>query len=491
MSTTNPAKHLPDDPPADPAAPAATGGDDGRALRRVQFGWYINDWANAAFSATVLTVFLGPYLTTVAKNAADASGDVHPLGLSIRAGSYFPYTVSFSVLISVAVMLLTGTVADRTGRHKELMCGFAYVGAVATMGMFFLDGDRYLLGGALLVVANIAYAVSVALSYAYLPGLAAPDERDAVSSKGWAYGYAGGGLLLIANLALFQGHDALGLSSGTAVRICLASAGLWWALFTIVPLLRLPSRAGVAPGTAGTSRTSGASGTSSTSGVSGTSGASEEPAAGSLRELGRTLKGMRRHPLTLLYLAAFLCYNDGIQTVVSQASLYGSEELGMDQTSLVAAVLMVQVVAIGGALLLGRIARRYGAKRTILGSLVGWVVTLALGYFMPAHQPLWFYALACMIGLVLGGSQALSRSLFSHLIPAGKEAEYFSVYKVSDRGTSWMGPLVFGLAYQITGSYRSAIISLLVFFVIGFAVLVKVPVRRAIEAVGNPVPERL
>lgn len=459
MST---ATYLPDHPAS---------ADDGRTLRRIQFGWYINDWANAAFSATVLTVFLGPYLTSVAKNATDAAGDVHPLGLSIRAGSFFPYTVSFSVLISVVVMLLTGTVADRTGRHKELMCGFAYVGAIATMGMFFLDGDRYLLGGALLVLANIAYAVSVALSYAYLPGLAAPDERDAVSSKGWAYGYAGGGLLLIANLALFEGHDALHLSSGTAVRICLASAGLWWALFTIVPMLRLPSRAGVAPDRA--------------------AAVPDRPAAGTLRELGRTLRGMREYPLTLLYLGAFLCYNDGIQTVVSQASLFGSEELGMDQTTLVAAVLLVQIVAIGGALLLGRIARRYGAKRTVLGSLVGWVVTLALGYLMPAHQPAWFFALACMIGLVLGGSQALSRSLFSHLIPAGREAEYFSFYKVSDRGTSWMGPLVFGLAYQITGSYRSAIISLLVFFVIGFAVLAKVPLRRAIEAVGNPVPERL
>ncbi|GAA2814906.1 MFS transporter [Kitasatospora paracochleata] len=453
-----------------PDSAAATSDRD--ALRRMQFGWYINDWANAAFSATVLTVFLGPYLTSIAKDAADASGNVHPLGLSIRAGSYFPYTVSFSVLLSVGAMLLAGTIADRTGRHKEMMCGFAYLGATATMGMFFLGGNRYLLGGGLLVIANIAYAVSVALSYAYLPGLASPDERDAVSSKGWAYGYAGGGLLLVANLALFEGHEALGVSSGTAVRICLASAGLWWALFTVVPLLRLPSRAGVKP-----ARTEGGEG--------------DRPAEGSLRELGRTLRGMRRYPLTLLYLAAFLCYNDGIQTVVSQASLFGSEELGMDQTSLVAAVLLVQIVAIGGALLLGRIARRYGAKRTVLGSLVGWVITLALGYVMPAHKPIWFFALACMIGLVLGGSQALSRSLFSHLIPAGKEAEYFSVYKVSDRGTSWMGPLVFGLAYELTGSYRSAIISLLVFFVIGFAVLAKVPVKRAIEAVGNPVPERL
>ncbi|MFD4393683.1 MFS transporter [Kitasatospora sp. NPDC058478] len=476
-TTDNLPDRRPDDLPDGPPERAAAAADDS-ALRRIRFGWYINDWANAAFSATVLTVFLGPYLTTIAKNAADAAGDVHPLGLSVRAGSFFPYTVSFSVLLSVAAMLLTGTVADRTGRHKELMCGFAYVGAVATMGMFLLDGDRYLLGGALLVVANIAYAVSVALSYAYLPGLATPDERDAVSSKGWAYGYAGGGLLLIANLALFQGHDALGLSSGTAVRICLASAGLWWALFTIVPMLRLPSRAGAAPGRTVAVPDRPAS-------------APDRPAAGSLRELARTLRGMRQYPLTLLYLGAFLCYNDGIQTVVSQASLYGSEELGMDQTTLVAAVLLVQIVAIGGALLLGRIARRYGAKRTVLGSLVGWVATLALGYLMPAHQPVWFFALACMIGLVLGGSQALSRSLFSHLIPAGREAEYFSVYKVSDRGTSWMGPLVFGLAYQITGSYRSAIISLLVFFLIGFVLLLKVPVRRAIEAVGNPVPERL
>ncbi|MFF3006509.1 MFS transporter [Kitasatospora sp. NPDC057940] len=482
-TTDNLPDRLPDDLPDGPPERAAAADDS--ALRRIRFGWYINDWANAAFSATVLTVFLGPYLTTVAKNAADAAGDVHPLGLTVRAGSFFPYTVSFSVLLSVAAMLLTGTVADRTGRHKELMCGFAYVGAVATMGMFLLDGDRYLLGGALLVVANIAYAVSVALSYAYLPGLATPDERDAVSSKGWAYGYAGGGLLLIANLALFQGHDALGLSSGTAVRICLASAGLWWALFTIVPMLRLPSRAGAAPG-----RTPVVSGPAPAAPDRPTA-TPDRPAAGSLRELARTLRGMRQYPLTLLYLGAFLCYNDGIQTVVSQASLYGSEELGMDQTSLVAAVLLVQIVAIGGALLLGRIARRYGAKRTVLGSLVGWVATLALGYLMPAHQPVWFFALACMIGLVLGGSQALSRSLFSHLIPAGREAEYFSVYKVSDRGTSWMGPLVFGLAYQITGSYRSAIISLLVFFLIGFVLLLKVPVRRAIEAVGNPVPERL
>ncbi|SEM24224.1 MFS transporter [Streptacidiphilus jiangxiensis] len=449
------------------SAPASTPESSTTDLKRTQLGWYLNDWANAAFSATVLTVFLGPYLTDIAKSAADSQGNVHPLGVPVPAGSFFPYTVSFSVIISVVVMLLAGATADRTGRHKTLLGSFAYVGAAATIGMFFLGGHRYLLGGALLVLANVCYAVSAALANAFLPGLAAPDERDAVSSKGWAFGYAGGGLLLVVNLALFLGHSSLGLTSGTAVRLCLASAGLWWATFTIFPMLRLPQRAGLAP----------------------VAKPVNEHAGGTLKELVGTLRGMRQYPLTLLFLIAFLCYNDGIQTVISQASLYGSEELGMSQTTLIAGVLLVQIVAIGGALLLGRMAGRWGAKRTILGSLVAWVVTLAFGYVMPAHQPIWFYTLAAAIGLVLGGSQALSRSLFSHLIPAGHEAEYFSLYKISDRGTSWMGPLVFGLAFQVTHSYRIAIISLLVFFAIGFLLLSRVPVRRAIEAVGNPVPD--
>jgi UMF1 family MFS transporter len=183
--------------------------------------------------------------------------------------------------------------------------------------------------------------------------------------EGWAFGYAGGGLLLIANLALFEGRDASVCPRARRVRNCLASAGLWWALFTLVPLLRFPSRASATPVT--THRPTDPT----------------KPAA-SLRQLLRTLRGMRRYPLTLLFFAAFLCYNDGIQTVVSQASLYDSGELGMGQTALVAAVLLVQFVAIGGALLLGRIARRYGANRTVLGSLAGWVATLALGYLMQA-----------------------------------------------------------------------------------------------------------
>ncbi|MFG2523212.1 MFS transporter [Streptomyces sp. NPDC048527] len=445
---------------------AQTAGDDAAQRRREQRGWYFYDWACSVYSTSVLTVFLGPYLTAVAKSAADADGFVHPLGIPVRAGAFFAYTVSASVIISILVMPLAGAAADRTGRKKPLLAISAYLGAAATAGMFFLDGDRYLLGGFLLVVANASLAVSMVLYNSYLPQIAPPEERDAVSSRGWAFGYASGALVLVANLVLYSGHDSFGVSESTAVRICLASAGVWWGAFTLVPLRRLRDR-----------RTAPAVG--------------EAAAVPGWRQLASTVRDMRRRPLTLSFLLAYLVYNDGIQTVISQASVYGSEELGLDQSTLIVAVLLVQVLAVAGALAMGRLARTYGAKNTILGSLIAWTVTIGAGYFLPSGAPVWFFALAAGIGLVLGGTQALSRSLFSHLVPAGKEAEYYSAYEMSDRGMSWLGPLVFGLAYQLTGSYRDAIVSLVAFFMIGFVLLARVPVRQAVRAAGNPVPTRI
>ncbi|MFJ8661448.1 MFS transporter [Streptomyces sp. NPDC093795] len=438
--------------------------------RREQRGWYFYDFACSVYSTSVLTVFLGPYLTSVARAAADAEGFVHPLGIPVRAGSLFAYAVSASIVVAVLAMPLVGAAADRTGRKKPLLAAAAYLGATATAGMFFLAGERYLLGAFLLIVANASLAVSMMLYNAYLPQIAEPDERDAVSSRGWAFGYASGALVLVLNLILYSGHDSFGLTEGEAVRICLASAGVWWGAFALVPLRRLRDRR-IRP--------------------EGRGGAGEGAVGSGWRQLRATLKDMRRHPLTLSFLLAYLVYNDGVQTVISQASLYGSEELGLDQTTLITAVLLVQVLAVAGALGMGRLARSYGAKRTILGSLAVWTLILAAAYFLPADAPVFFYSLAAAIGLVLGGSQALSRSLFSHLVPRGKEAEYFSAYEMSDRGLSWLGPLVFGLAYQLTGSYRDAIISLVIFFVVGFALLARVPVRRAVEAAGNAVPDRI
>ncbi len=267
-------------------------------------------------------MFLGPYLTSVAKSAADADGYVHPLGVPVRAGSFFAYSVSASVVVAILVMPLAGAAADRSGRKKPLLGLCAYLGAAATTGMFFLDGQRYLLGGLLLIVANASVAVSMVVYNSYLPQIAPPEERDAVSSRGWAFGYAAGSLVLVANLVLFTAHDSFGVSESTAVRICLASAGIWWGAFTLVPLRRLRDR-----------RTT-----------------SSAPAVHGWRQLAATVRDMRGKPLTLAFLLAYLIYNDGIQTVISQASVYGSEELGLGQSTLIAAVLLVQVLAVGGAL---------------------------------------------------------------------------------------------------------------------------------------------
>ncbi|KWX00988.1 putative integral membrane protein [Carbonactinospora thermoautotrophica] len=436
------------------------------ARRREQRAWYWYDWANSAFTTTVVTVFLGPYLTSVARQAADGAGFVHPLGIPVRPGSYYAYVVSFSVLLSVVAMPLVGAIADRTQRKRELLAAFTCVGAVATMGLGLVTGGRYLLGGGLFLVANVCFGVAVVLYHSMLPQIATPDERDAVSSRGWAMGYLGGGLLLAANLALYASPGTFGLDAGSAARLSLFSAGAWWALFALVSIRGLRDRPPL-------------------------DGEPANPVGAGFRQLARTLAAMRAYPKTLLFLAAYLLYNDGIQTVIALAATYGAEELKLPQQTLIVAVLVVQLLAFAGALLLALLARRYGTKRSILTSLVVWVVAVGLAYFLPARKPLWFFALAVLIGLVLGGSQALSRSLFSQLIPSGKEAEYFSVYEISDKGTSWLGPLLFGLTFQLTGSYRDSIVSLVVFFVAGFTLLALVPVRAAIREAGNQVPERV
>jgi len=431
--------------------------------KREQRGWYVYDWANSAFSTTVVTTFLGPYLTTLAENAAGPDGRVSFLVGEVTPGQYFGYVLSLSVVMQVVLLPVVGAIADHTHRKKELLALFAYIGAFATMLMVFLQGDRYALGGLLLVVANLAFGASVVVYNSFLPQISTPDERDAVSSRGWALGYAGGALLLSANLVLFLGHASFGLTEGQAVRVSLLSAGVWWAAFTLVPLRRLHNRGVVA--------------------------ARDGSVVGSgFRQLGRTLSEMRRYPRTLLFLLAYLIYNDGIQTVIATAGIFIEKELGLGTGVTVAVVLLVQVVAFAGALLLGRLAARFGSKKVILGSLVGWSAILVYAFGMPAGAAGPVFVLAAAIGLVLGGSQALSRSLFSQLIPRDREAEYFSFYEISERGTSWLGTASFSLMYGVTGSYRSSIVVLVVFFVVGGGLLALVRVRAAIDDVGNPQP---
>ena len=436
--------------------------------RRLQRSWYFYDWANSAFSTTVVTVFLGPYLTTLAEDAAGADGRVGFLLWQVRPGSYFSLLVSLSVVLQVLVLPVTGAIADRSRHQRQLLASFAAVGAAATMFMVTLTDARYVLGGVLLVVANLAFGMSVVVYNAFLPQISTPDERDAVSSRGWALGYLGGAILLAANLGLFLGHETFGLTEGQAVRLSLLSAGVWWAVFTVIPVVGLRNRVergeGVPAPPSGSVLTSG------------------------FRQLRGTLGDLRRYPQTLLFLLGYLLYNDGIQTVIALAAVYIEKELLLDTTVSIAVILLVQVVAFVGALALGRLAGRYGAQRVILGSLIAWTGVVAVAFVLPAEWPVGVFGLATVIGFVLGGSQALSRSLYSQLIPRLREAEYFAFYEISERGTSWLGTLTFALAYEVSGSYRVAILALVVFFVLGMAILRRVRVAEGIEAVGNTPP---
>jgi UMF1 family MFS transporter len=422
--------------------------------RREQRGWYMYDWANSTFASTVVTLFLGPYLTALAKTAAGASGRVHPLGIPVDPRSWWGYLISLSVVTQIFALPILGTIADFSPNKKRLMALFAYIGALATIAMFFLTGGAYLAGGALFLIANLGFGASIVVYNSFLTDIAPPEDRDAVSSKGWGIGYLGGGLLLALNLALFAKSSALGLSETTAVRINLASAGVWWALFTPIPLAAIRNRP---PGRVR---------------------APGEGLTKTFREFAETLGDMRHYPQTLRFLVAYLLYNDAVQTVITLAAQFGSDELKMSMSDLTLVILMVQFVAFFGSFLFDWIAGWIGAKPAVVVSLLIWTGVLVAMY-VSVHNKTQFFIVAAIVAIVLGGTQALSRSLFSQMIPRGREGEYFSVYEISDKGTSWLCPLLFGLALQFTGSYRLAILSLITFFAAGLLMLLTVNVRRA------------
>ncbi|MBI2906986.1 MAG: MFS transporter [Chloroflexi bacterium] len=434
--------------------------------RRERISWYFYDWANSAFATTILGVFLAPYLTTVAKAASDASGFVYPLGIQVKADSFAPYAVSLAAMLQLMFLPLLGAIADYSHRKKQMLALFACLGALATSGLYFLQGTNYLLGGGLFILANLGFGASIVFYYAFLPEIAAPDERDSVSSLGWALGYLGGGLLLALDLALVSQAETLGLTTGHAVRIAMASAGGWWAVFTLVPLVGLKNRQAVRrlpPGcnylTAG------------------------------FHQLRHTLSKARQYPQTLLFLLAYLSYNDGIQAVIVMTSQFAQEELWISISMLPAFILMVQFVAFFGAITFNYLAKGVGARRAIMTSLVIWTGALAYAASL-LETTFQFFVLGAVVAIVLGGSQALSRSVFSLMVPRGQEAEYFSLYEVGERGTSWLVPLLVGLVLQFIGSYRLAILVPVAFFLVGLALLSKVDVRRAALEARQEAPSK-
>jgi UMF1 family MFS transporter len=434
--------------------------------RKEIFGWAMYDWANSAFSTTIGTVFLGPYVASLARTAAEAAGttNVSFLGLPVAPDSFLPYCISFSVGMQVLFLPILGAIADYSHLRKTMMQVFATIGALATILMFLVTGGLWWLGGVLFIVANLAFGAAMVFYNAYLPDIASEDERDRVSSYGWAMGYLGGGVLLALNLAFFTFSEDLGVPGDMAVRINLASAGVWWLGFSFLTWSRLRPRHAARKLPAGDTYVS-----------------------IGFKQLRKTVSEVKHFPETLKFLIAYFLYNDGIQTVIAVASTFAAAPLiqgglELEQATLISVILMIQFVAFFGALFWGKLAGWIGAKQSVVVSLVIWsgVVIYAYGGLKGPTATAQFFVLGIFIALVMGGSQAISRSLFAQMIPNGKEAEFFSFYEISERGTSWIGPLVFGLANQMFGNLRIAILSLIFFFVMGLILLPFVDVKKAI-----------
>lgn len=483
--------------------------------RREIFGWTMYDWAVSAFSTTVVTVFLGPYLTSIAEGAADASGRIYLGGVPIAFNSFFTFTISASVLFQVTLLPVLGALADYSNMRKQLLILFSTLGAVSTLLMFFITEGGQWFGGLLFILANLSLGASIVFYNAYLPDIASEDRRDHVSASGFAMGYAGGGLLLLLNLLMFMFRESLGWGDGFVARLSLASAGAWWLGFSIITFTTLRPRHAVRPLPEGESYF--------------TIGFAQlgrllqvrtrtvtvllilpvlipilflfglpiwlvlVPGAGPLAVLGIFLyRKSRTLSEAVRYLLAYLLYNDGIQAVIAISAIFAVQELGMASTNLILVILMIQFVAFGGAYLFSFIAGKMGTRNAIMVSLLVWSIAVIYAFagmrseiivesFGITQAELEFWILGFVIALVLGGSQALSRSLFSQMIPKSQEAEFFGFYEVSERGTSWLGAFIFGLANQLTGSFRIAILSLIFFFIVGLVLLATVNVDKAIE----------
>jgi len=438
--------------------------------RREIFGWAMYDWANSAFSTTVGTVFLGPYVASMARTAAEAAGSstVPFLGIPVAPDSFLPYCVSFSVGMQVLFLPILGAIADYSHMRKQMMRLFATIGAIATILLFFVTGSLWWLGGLLFIFANLTFGAAIVFYNAYLPDIASEDERDRVSSYGWAMGYLGGGILLALNLAFYLFSDRIGVPGDLAVRINLASAGIWWLGFSYFTWIRVRSRR-----------------------ASRALPAQETYVSIGFKQLRQTLREIRHFPETLKFLLAYFLYNDGIQTVIAVSSTFAAAPLiqgglELDQQILIGVILMVQFIAYFGARLWGYMATHWmDAKQSVVLSLVIWlgVVIYIYAGLKGENAVVEFFMVGAFIAIVMGGSQAISRSLFAQMIPKGREAEFYSFYEVSERGTSWIGPLIFGLANQWFGSLRYGILSLIFFFLAGLILLPRVNMNKAIADV--------
>ena len=399
------------------------------------------DWANSAFATTVMAAVLPVYYSQVA--GVDLPGNT--------ATVYWGYTTAGALLISAFLAPIMGAIADYSGTKKKLLMTFAALGIFATALLYFVTTGDWLMASVFFILGNIGFATSEVFYNSLLPHIASPEKMDQVSTKGYALGYLGGGILLGINVLMIE----LMSDKILATRLSFVTVSIWWAIFTI-PILRNVREPKVKENI----------------------GPHINPLTGGFKRVATTFKELRSYRELFLFLVAFWIYNDGIGTIIKMATIYGVE-IGIDQTTLIGALLMTQFVGIPFSFAFGRLAKYIGTKNSILFGLFVYTMISIGGYFM--ETALHFWILAFLVGTVQGGTQALSRSLFGSMLPKSKTGEFYGFYGMSSKFAGIIGPLVFAIVSQIAGSSRLSILSLIVFFILGAFLLSRVDEKKGIE----------
>lgn len=405
--------------------------------------WLMYDWANSAFATTMMATILPIFYMEVAAKGLNAS----------TAASYWGFTQAIGMLLVAVLAPVLGSIADFTGSKVHFVRWFSWLGIVTSFLFVFVGEGDYLLASLLFVLATAGFSGGNSFYDALLPDLV-PDEskRDYISSKGFAYGYIGGGLLLVVNLAMIQKPELFGLPGATAgIKASFVSVAVWWLVFSIPLFRHVPSK-----------------GSSLSLPVA-------QYARIGFSRIWKTLKELKHYPELLKFVLAFWFFNDGINTIITMATTYG-KAIGIESSHLIIALVITQFVGIPFTLLFGKIAERLGSKQALYLTLGIYLLIVVLGYFMTS--PIHFYLLSVMVGFVQGGSQAISRSLFSRLAPAERSAEFFGFLSVSGKFSSMVGPAVFGAVGLITGSSRYGILALAFFFLAGIILLRAVDLDR-------------
>lgn len=415
--------------------------------------WYMYDWANSVYSLVITSAIFPVYYKAVAKS--NGSDMVPFLGFSVQNSNLYSYALSFSFLVVAIMLPLLSGMADYSGKKKAFMKVFVWIGALSCMGLFFFTGVETLWLGILLsITASIGYSGSLVFYDAFLPEIVSQDRYDLTSARGYSMGYYGSVILMIICLVLIMNYDTLGFADeGQATRAGFLLVGMWWIGFSIIPFKHLPENPfGMRP-----------SGNIWTKGY---------------HEIRKVWRSLSEQPDLKRFLSAYFFYNMGVQTVMYLSALFGTDVLGLDATKLIAIMLVIQLVGSVGAFAFARLSATRGNKNALLTMITIWIGVCIAAYFIATEYQ--FYALAVVVGLIMGGIQSLSRATYSKLIPQNTiaHASYFSFYDVTFNLSIVFGTFSYGLINQLTGSMRYSALGLGVYFIIGAVFLLSIRSKR-------------